>query len=314
MKTLKTLFVTLLVAAFAMPLFNGCKKGEEDPGISWKSRNGRVTGTWTLKSFDMSGTTSDIRNIVNEVNDDQYDRTIKTTWSESFNGSTRVVNRTYKEDYTNVTMWYDAPDWRDQEAVYTMDSSYSTTTVWGLTISLYTDNTYEMTETSGNVTGSWDFDWDLDYDDDNDPNVTDNDDKNDGTMSTTGSATSVSQGAWYWEDNTKKNKLFINAGGLKGKVVRLSSKEMIVEVQYGALNSIDQAVGFEGEGTSDVGSNTDVQEQTIDKYTTGQGPGMDTKDDDETTVDNWSDTEVIGRWVFEKTDKNSKRHKAGGSE
>lgn len=317
MKTLKKTLLMVAVAAMLMPLLDSCKKGKEDPGISLRSRNARVTGTWTLKSYEMSGVTDTTIIRTNDVNDDDYLYTSRTTWSETYNGSSVITNSTTDRDYTDQYEWYDitpTPQWRDQEKVYEYNSKDNDNTTWSLTISLYTDNTFEVKETSGNASGSWEWDFDLDYDDDSDPLAADNDNDFDNDWSTTGTSTSIYQGAWYWDDNTKKNKLFLNAGPIKGQLIRLSNKEMIVEVQYGALTSLDQNfTGFQGEETSGVGTNTDILEDfPINKY--NDNDQNDTKDGDITTVTTWNNSETIGRWVFEKTDKNSKRHKAGGTE
>ncbi|MEI7595113.1 MAG: hypothetical protein WCK02_05140 [Bacteroidota bacterium] len=58
---MKKVFVLLVACAMAMPLLNSCKKGENDPGISLKSRKARLTAEWTLKEgteTETSGTTT----------------------------------------------------------------------------------------------------------------------------------------------------------------------------------------------------------------------------------------------------------------
>jgi len=305
MKTMKNVLSAVLIAALIMPIIQGCKKGEEDPFISFKSRDSRVTGTWELKSYEISGTTVSTEKISNDVNDDEFDESITTTWSETYNGTSKVISNTLKEKSTDIYMWHNGTDWKDQEVVYTNNTSSNSTEVFGLTVALYKDNTYEITETSGNASGTWAYDWETDVDDDNDLSVADADDDDDGDWSTTGISTSVTQGAWYWEDETKKEKLFLNAGSLKGKVVRLAGKEMWVEIRYGALSDDD------GEETSDVGSDTNVEEDIpLQEHGSGDLPFIDMKDGDRTTVTTWNNAEILGIWVFEKIDKNSKRHKA----
>lgn len=307
MKTLKRTFLLVAVAAMLMPLLDSCKKGKEDPGISFRSRNARVTGTWTLKSYEMSTTTDVTVVVTNEENDDDKTSHSKTTTSETYNGSSKLINNTFANDYLDVKMWYDAGNtkWKDQEIAGDSSGATTSTTTYSFTIALFTDNTYETTETSGNASGTWEYDWEIEWDDSNDPAENDADDKDDGDWSTTGSATSVTQGSWYWEDNTKKNKLFINAGPVRGQVIRLSNKEMWVEIQYAPL-------GGSGEATSNVGSDTDVKEVLLQKY--NDNDPLDMTDDDQTTQTDWNNTETQVMWVFEKTDKNSKRHKAGDSE
>ncbi|MEI6852271.1 MAG: hypothetical protein WCL06_05485 [Bacteroidota bacterium] len=47
---MKRLLLVLLVAFIAIPTFQACKKGANDPAISFKSRKARLCGDWTLKS------------------------------------------------------------------------------------------------------------------------------------------------------------------------------------------------------------------------------------------------------------------------
>jgi len=49
---MKKFMIVLLVAAFAMPFLNGCKKGPNDPAISLKSRDARITATWKLVKIE----------------------------------------------------------------------------------------------------------------------------------------------------------------------------------------------------------------------------------------------------------------------
>jgi hypothetical protein len=47
----KALFAAALILAVASLEFSGCKKGEEDPTISLRSRKARVAGTWMVASM-----------------------------------------------------------------------------------------------------------------------------------------------------------------------------------------------------------------------------------------------------------------------
>ncbi len=121
MKTFKKTLLMVAIAAMLMPLLESCKKGKEDPGISFRSRNARVTGTWTLKSYDMSGVNDTTITTSNDVNDSNKVYTSKTIWSETYNGSSVITNSTTDIDYTDQYEWFDitpTPQWRDQEVVY----------------------------------------------------------------------------------------------------------------------------------------------------------------------------------------------------
>jgi hypothetical protein len=50
----KTILVLFLGLFFTLP-FQSCKKGEDDPALSFRSRKARVVGEWTLKEFTVNG-------------------------------------------------------------------------------------------------------------------------------------------------------------------------------------------------------------------------------------------------------------------
>jgi len=56
MKNVKKLLVVTLIALFAIPMLNSCKKGDGDPALSLKSRAGRLKGEWNLASGTEMGT------------------------------------------------------------------------------------------------------------------------------------------------------------------------------------------------------------------------------------------------------------------
>lgn len=97
---MKNLFKTTLVIAFAGTLLlDSCKKGENDPFLSLKSRKARVVGEWTVTASSQtdvndSGSSSTTTTTT-------YDGTTETTTVGS-NSSTRTVTFTYnfKKDGT----------------------------------------------------------------------------------------------------------------------------------------------------------------------------------------------------------------------
>lgn len=267
-------------------------------------------GTWKLKSYENKGSSANTERITNDVNDDDYNYSSNSSWTEKYDGTNLTFSNTSSVDWTDIYMWYDfaatPPKWKDQEVVYTEDSTSNSSQAYTFTISLYSDNSFEVTETTGNSSGSYAWSWDLSYDDNNMPGATDTDADDDDDWTETATNTLIQQGAWYWDEDSKEGKLFLNAGPIKGKIIRLSSKEMVVEVQYGPLKAVDQAVYGEGEETSDVGSGTDI-DKDIDILEYDDTSPSDTKKGDETTATTWNNTETIGIMVFEKTDKENKR-------
>lgn len=53
---MKKFFVFIIAAAIIVPVLNSCKKGPNDPGISLKSRDGRIIAIWTLSSIEGTST------------------------------------------------------------------------------------------------------------------------------------------------------------------------------------------------------------------------------------------------------------------
>jgi hypothetical protein len=47
---MKRVLLVLLVAIFAIPTFQSCKKGDNDPSISLRSRKARLVGEWKLSA------------------------------------------------------------------------------------------------------------------------------------------------------------------------------------------------------------------------------------------------------------------------
>jgi hypothetical protein len=60
---MKRVLLILLVALIVMPAFQSCKKGENDPSISLRSRKARLTGDWKLSS----GTVTNVDNGASQV-------------------------------------------------------------------------------------------------------------------------------------------------------------------------------------------------------------------------------------------------------
>ncbi len=56
MKKTKQLLAIALMCFIIAPVLNSCKKGDEDPFLSLKSRKGRLAGEWTLDSGTLTYT------------------------------------------------------------------------------------------------------------------------------------------------------------------------------------------------------------------------------------------------------------------
>jgi hypothetical protein len=74
---MKKLFLVLLIAIFAIPTFQSCKKGENDPSISFKSRDARITAEWKLTKIE--GTQTTVNSGATTTVTITFDGAIKTT-------------------------------------------------------------------------------------------------------------------------------------------------------------------------------------------------------------------------------------------
>lgn len=67
----------ILIAIMALATLAGCKKGENDPGISFRSRDARIVGEWKLTSYEYE----DMNTIVTNTPPSTTVTSKKTTFS-----------------------------------------------------------------------------------------------------------------------------------------------------------------------------------------------------------------------------------------
>lgn len=140
---MKKIILSLLVVAFVIPAFVSCKKGENDPFISLKTRKARLTGDWALTAGSVTET-DDQGNFTVTSFDGDY-KTVSgivkpTVYTENYSilkdgtfTSTRVEGST---TYTYEGTWYfggksETLDLKNKESVvfiYTKVSSVNGTT------------------------------------------------------------------------------------------------------------------------------------------------------------------------------------------
>ncbi len=161
---MKKIFSIIIVIAIASPFFTACKKGENDPGISLKSRTARLVGEWVLKEME-SNTTRTYSAGGSSTETVTFNGTTKTTTNS--NGSTTstysesieiLKDGTYKTNYKEIEesvtriyegngtwAWVDGnkeDEYKNKERVCFTTTSYtSTTTVTGFSsTSTYSSN------------------------------------------------------------------------------------------------------------------------------------------------------------------------------
>ena len=161
MKNFRNLVLATLAFAIAMPLFNGCKKGADDPFLTLRSRKARVVGdwkaTWTASTTDVTLSTP-----VNGVS-----TTTTTTNTITNNGTTTTtVSSTLGVATTTTTTATENASYSfksDETFTYTLnttniviDTNYYQVNVGGVT------NWYEYRRTTTTNTvqvesGNWNF-------------------------------------------------------------------------------------------------------------------------------------------------------------
>lgn len=91
--------ILVLIAVGMVASFNSCRKGEEDPRITFRSRDTRVTGTWTLKEYTVdttwTQTNDETRTDANQTSvvKEETQKDFVTVENITYDGATGVLNR-----------------------------------------------------------------------------------------------------------------------------------------------------------------------------------------------------------------------------
>lgn len=123
-------FNSIIILFFAFILgatliFESCRKGEEDPFLSLRSRDKRITGTWVLKSVDWSTVNT------NTISDTSSTVITKVTDKKTFDGSNLITSTLTTIELAGVTT----------NSVSESENAYSVEVI------INKDNTYTYTET-----------------------------------------------------------------------------------------------------------------------------------------------------------------------
>ncbi|NSW46420.1 MAG: hypothetical protein HPY79_11460 [Bacteroidales bacterium] len=260
MKKLVSIFSLFLVMAF---IYSGCRKGEEDPWLSLRSRNQRLIGKWKLveeKKIDI-----DEKNYYYNYLNKNTPKTFSTNYEYSKNEFLFANNEgniaTYsKSGWKSLLLLGDTLNIKDsiltlQENI--QDYKIKQTGTYSFLIDIKKDHTYEATEEcnytkSVNVT---DNSFGYEYTCSNGLNQTYNNSNNQ-NYQYDNKYTSTYSGTWKWDD---KDKLFIDIGKMKGKIKRLSNNEIIIE--YTNELNLDQY-----DYSDEIANNAVISECVIDYY------------------------------------------------
>lgn len=157
MKTLKRISFFAIAALFFAPAFQSCKKGDEDPGLSLRSRKARLAGEWTVTEMNMTTTTENSNsssggssNSSTNISEVVYSGTSLTEYMTSTNTNSGVTN-TFRDTviYDNVTITYTIEKDGTFSKSETWTASEVETRSWGTRTFSY--------EKVVEVSGTWDF-------------------------------------------------------------------------------------------------------------------------------------------------------------
>lgn len=170
MKKATMIIAALFTVVILTTTMNGCKKGENDPLISLKSRDGRITGTWKLTKVDKNDTNTSIflGTTVSTVTSDSYDG---TTWTSTSGGTGTTFSYSYEITIEKDGTWTsvvvsDGDKTEDSGTWYWLDSKKNKTAIsvgnsfWGIDQlknkeMITIDNTSDKsTDSDGNVSGN----------------------------------------------------------------------------------------------------------------------------------------------------------------
>lgn len=171
MKTTKKVIFALMAAALVAPTLESCKKGENDPGLSLRSRKARVAGEWKVTSWEEKN--NSIGNYTNTQTTSPASSSDGTSTSGYSSNSTVTFDGT---NFKHVETWSNT----NNNITYTNDTTYTGT--GEIKYTFEKDGTFTMTfkstytrtsttvpftgatqvktwsrETTMNRTGTWNF-------------------------------------------------------------------------------------------------------------------------------------------------------------
>lgn len=188
-------FAAFALVALAIPTFTGCKKGENDPGISVKSRDSRISGVWKLTGGSIAINESSKSEL--KFDNSDCDEVIAEDFSADFSNNETYTFADGSFGWTEVSetsddIWYysggssfqswDRDDYADQKNNSVTGISSNTT------LTIRTDGTFKL-------------DVDLSYREADFPHRVDQD--GDMQFGQTFTKSVSIDGDWWWADNGK---------------------------------------------------------------------------------------------------------------
>ncbi len=235
MKNLRLIKIlaTLLLSVF---IFSECRKGEEDPFISLRSRNNRLTGKWKLveEKYEYEYKSNFVMDFLELQSD--FKREYCLTEKRNYDGEFITKERKVSDDEYKVYQYiadtitkndtvildYEKGK-RIETSEYSIELEINESNTWAasyhetstIDYKLETNDSYYNIHLGKSIIEEDNIDTTYNY-------IT-----KDRTES----------GEWFWEDD-EKDKIFINAGPMRGYLKKLSNKEIIIEKNISGSNSM----------------------------------------------------------------------------
>jgi trimeric autotransporter adhesin len=155
MKTTKKLFFALAVAALVAPTLESCKKGEEDPGLSFRSRRNRVAGEWKVIKWDEVS-----RGTNNNTNTNSSGTTTSSSsWSQTiaFDGANIKVTYTNNSGVSSVSGTGEMTYTFEKDGTFKATSKTKIVSVETDSGSGYSEKETTTTDETVTYTGTWNF-------------------------------------------------------------------------------------------------------------------------------------------------------------
>ena len=152
----------ILIAVIVLATFVGCKKGENDPGISFRSRDARVVGEWKVSSMEDETTTkigTPVTSNKSETNKFDGSKKIKTVVVDGTTSPQQADDNKYEvklEIKKDGTLAYSETRTAPDGVV----SSFSTTGTWNWADSRKNKTTISLNYFGGQTLSSGFYDID----------------------------------------------------------------------------------------------------------------------------------------------------------
>ena len=159
---MKKLFTSALLLIMAVSFLNSCKKGENDPFLSLRSRDARVTGVWNLSEYTrttsntFNGTTvTDTYSIANGVTSNGDAIAIK--WEINKDGTYLETITDNGEVSTQSGYWYWADSKKNKVALNIAGSTWRLDRLSNKEMNLSEEYSDSNPGSSSNVTYDYKF-------------------------------------------------------------------------------------------------------------------------------------------------------------